>query len=152
MSRLADYGMVLLLNAAKEPAPASVHTARSLSLATRLPLPTVTKILKRLTRAGILTSQRGAAGGYALARPIAEINLVEVLSAIDGPPALTQCTEQGAENCERETICPTRTNWRLIHQTVVSALESLSLADLAAPPRQLRRLVTLERVTQRSNL
>ncbi len=149
MTKLADYGMVLLLEAAREPGLGSVHTARSLASSTQLPLPTVTKILKRLTRAGLLTSQRGASGGYALARPVDEINLVEVLSAIDGPLALTQCTDMSAEDCERETICPTRANWRLIHKTVLAALERLTLADLAAPPREVSRLVTLQALAHR---
>jgi FeS assembly SUF system regulator len=150
MSKLADYSMVLLLHAARTPAPGQVHTARSLALATGLPLPTVTKVLKRLTRGGLLRSQRGASGGYALARPIGDINLVEVLTAIDGPPALTQCTDSSTEDCERERICPTRANWRLIHRTVVNALENLTLADLAAPPRRVSRLLTLEGLAERS--
>ena len=150
MSKLADYGMVLLLHAAGDPGAGEVHTARSLAQAARLPRPTVTKILKSLTRAGLLTSQRGVAGGYALARPLEAITIVDVLSAIDGPPALTQCTDASAAECERETICPTRANWRLIHRTVLSALESLTLADLAAPPKRVSRLVTLHSLAERN--
>lgn len=150
MSKLADYAMALLLHAAKDPDLGEVHTARGLAMTAQLPLPTVTKVLKRLTRAGLLTSQRGATGGYSLSKPLVDINLVEVLSAIDGPPALTQCTDSSADDCERESICPTRANWRLIHKTVLSALENLTLADLAAPPRQVSRLVTLHGLAQRS--
>jgi FeS assembly SUF system regulator len=133
MSKLADYGIVLLLHAARG-GSATVHTARGLAELAALPLPTVTKLLKCLARAGLLVSQRGAAGGYQLARDPDAITIYEAMSAVDGPPALTQCTDDGVGDCQREAICPTRTNWRLINRTVVQALQNLTLADMAAPP------------------
>jgi FeS assembly SUF system regulator len=132
MSKLADYGIVLLLVAARS--WQERHSAKELARQTRLPLPTVTKLLKALTRSGLLVSTRGALGGYRLARAPASINVVEVISAVDGPPAMTQCTDPNANACEREQTCPTAANWRVIHRRVLEALAGLSLADMARQP------------------
>jgi FeS assembly SUF system regulator len=131
ISRLADYGIVLALHAAKG-GPDTVHTARELAGAASLPLPTVTKVLKALTRAGVLSSQRGKAGGYSLTRSPKEISVVEVITAIDGQPAMTQCTEDPANPCEREEFCPARSKWHIVHATILRALRGLTLADMSA--------------------
>lgn len=145
MSRLADYGMALLLHAARPP---QVHTARELAVAASLPLPTASKVLKVLAKGGVLCSQRGVRGGYRLARPAAEISVVDVLRAVDGLPALTQCNSRRSESrCSRETICPTRRNWRVINETVMRALAGLSLADMAEPVSL--RLIEIESPRQK---
>jgi FeS assembly SUF system regulator len=132
MSKLADYGIVLLLTAARQ--WQLIHTARELANEAHLPLPTVTKLLKALTRSGLLVSTRGALGGYRLAKEPREINVVDIISAVDGPPAMTQCTDPAAELCEHEQTCPTRGNWRVIHHRVLAALAGLTLADMAQRP------------------
>ncbi len=131
ISRLADYSIVLLLHAAED--GAGIHTARGLAKATSLPLPTVTKILKALARHGILGSQRGKTGGYRLTRPVEQISVVDVITAIDGKPAMTQCTEEAQAPCERASFCRTKGHWRQVHETVLTALETLTLADMAQP-------------------
>lgn len=130
MSRLADYGIVLMTYVARESA---VCTARELAEASDLPLPTVSKVLKALARGDLLVSHRGTHGGYSLARPAAQISVAEIISTVDGPVALTQCTEEASNPCDFESSCPVRTNWGLINKTVMEALERLSLADMAAP-------------------
>jgi len=131
LSRLADYGIVMMTQLATR--PGLFVTAPDVSLATGLPVPTVSKILKRLAQAGLLDSQRGTKGGYALMRDAANVPMTEIIAAVDGPIALTDCTvpEDGA--CDIEALCPTRTNWRKINDAVVDALSGITLADMTLP-------------------
>jgi FeS assembly SUF system regulator len=131
LSRLADYGLVLMGRMAAR--PATVHTALGLSDETQLPMPTVAKLLVRLTQGGLLVSHRGAKGGYQLARPPAEISVGDIVVAVDGPIALTQCLEHGAGACDVEPICPTRRGWNRLNDAVKRALTEVSLAELAQP-------------------
>jgi FeS assembly SUF system regulator len=113
---------------------AGVHTAVDLAEATGLPVPTVSKVLATLARNGALRSVRGAHGGYALSAPPTTITVARIISAIDGPIALTQCIEDGPGVCGVESLCLTRRGWRLINQAVSSALEGVTLADIADAP------------------
>ena len=132
LSRLADYGLVLMGRMAAK--PATVHTAVGLSEETQLPMPTVAKLLVRLTQGGLLLSHRGARGGYQLARPPAEISVGDIVVAVDGPIALTQCLEHGAAGaCDVEPICPTRRGWNRLNDAVKRAFSEVSLAELAQP-------------------
>ncbi len=132
MSKLSDYAIMLMTYVGR-PEASPVYTARELAVASELPLPTVSKVLKILAKGGVLVSQRGTHGGYALARAPHEITVVDVITAMDGLPALTQCTEHPRSPCDLEPTCPVRGNWRLINNTVVQALSNLTLAQMAAP-------------------
>lgn len=132
IAKLTDYAIVLLTCFAREQ-DASVHTARELVERSRLPLPTVSKILKMLSRAGLLVSHRGAKGGYVLARPPEDISIAEVVSAVEGPIALTECSAAEPDLCVLEPFCPVRSNWRKINRFVRRALEELSLAEMTQP-------------------
>lgn len=132
MSKLADYGIVLMAYSGRNSAT-SVHTARELAERSEIPLPTVAKLLKALARGGLLTSQRGTRGGYSLALSAQEISVAEIITAIEGPPALTQCTQKSSDPCDLEKRCPVRTNWSVINKTVMRALGELTLADMMAP-------------------
>jgi FeS assembly SUF system regulator len=132
LSRLADYGLVLMGRMAAR--PANVHTALGLSEDTQLPMPTVAKLLVRLTQGGLLISHRGAKGGYELARGPSDITVADIVVAVDGPIALTQCLEHGAAGaCDVEPICPTRRGWNRLNDAVKRALTEVSLAELAQP-------------------
>ncbi len=131
VSRLADYAVLLLATLAHR--GGQRQSARDLSEHTGLPRPTVTKLLKALGRAGLLSSTRGPNGGYALTRTPMAISVVEVLAAVDGPPVLTDCTDADGVACSREPTCPTRHHWRRVHGTVTDALAGLTLADMLAP-------------------
>ena len=102
-------------------------TARDLSERARLPLPTVSKILKILAREGLLVSHRGARGGYTLARPPAEISVAEIIGALEGPIAITECVSEEPGVCGQESLCTIRANWLLINQAVQSALDKITL-------------------------
>ena len=93
LSKLADYGMMLMGQIAAH--QDRCMSALELAEETHVPLPTVSKVLTVLTRAKLLKSQRGAKGGYVLARPAREISVAEIVGALDGPIALTQCIEHG---------------------------------------------------------
>lgn len=129
LSRLADYGVVLACQMAVK--ADGCHNAYDLAAATGLPAPTVSKLLAALARAGVLVSQRGAKGGYRLARAPEAITAADIVSAVDGPIALTVCIEHGSGACDVESLCPTRSGWRRINDAVRDAMKSVSLAELA---------------------
>lgn len=132
ISRLTDYGIVLLAHLAEE-GDGTTHNARGLAERANLPLPAVSKILKTLTHHGLLVSQRGAKGGYALARAASAISVAEIISALEGPIALTECT-LGPGHCDQEITCMTRLPWQRINRAIHDALGRISLAELAGTP------------------
>lgn len=128
MSRLTDYGTgVLAYLAGTGELP---HSASQVAEQTGLPSATVSKVLKLLTRAGLVTSRRGSQGGYVLSRPATEISAAEVIDALEGPVALTECSvEEGS--CELESLCLVGTAWQRINVAIRGALDEISLAELA---------------------
>ncbi|MBZ4415121.1 SUF system Fe-S cluster assembly regulator [Myxococcus sp. RHSTA-1-4] len=145
MSKMTDYGIVLMTELAR--ADGDTRTTRELAARTRVPLPSVSKVLKSLLQAGLVVSHRGANGGYGLARPPPELSLAELVAALEGPVALTECgthTTAAGAPCGLEPICQVRSHWRLINNAIQEALGRLTLADLVAPaPRVPERLVGL---------
>ena len=129
LSKLADYGVVLMTRMASR--PEGVHNTMDLSLLTGLPTPTVSKVLAKLGRHGVLRSVRGAKGGYKLAQSPENISIADIISAIEGPIALTQCMEHTLGCCDIEPLCPSRYGWQVINDTVRRSLESVSLAEIS---------------------
>ena len=103
LSRLADYGIVVMTHMARH--PDRQHAAPEIAAQTQLPLPTASKILKGLVRAGLLISHRGVKGGYGLARSATAISVADVIVALEGPIALTACVEHGPGDCDIEALC-----------------------------------------------
>ncbi len=132
VSKLSDYSMVLLSYLAKGESGESL-TAREIANGAILPFPTVSKILKTLTRAGILQSQRGTKGGYALTRSPEDIAIVEIIGAMEGPIAMTECIENATGECDQVLRCPVQANWQVINQAVANALSDITLADMIRP-------------------
>jgi FeS assembly SUF system regulator len=142
ISRLTDYATVLLAALAED--PAKLQTAAALAARTRIAPPTVSKLLKELHHAGLVTSTRGLHGGYQLARPPAQISAATILDALEGPVALTDCAA-GHGNCEIEENCKVGRVWQRLNLAIRRALYEVTLAQLAgldAPPA---RFPTLER-------
>lgn len=142
ISKLADYGTVVMVYLAKH-----VHelcTARDIALHTHLTVPTVSKILKRLTHAGLLASVRGMAGGYKLQREATAISVSQIIYALEEYRGFTECSLQPNE-CSLQGVCTVQGNWRLIGHAIEAALDSVSLDALAKPKLQDR---DLERVRQ----
>ncbi len=131
LSRLADYGVMLLSEMATS--SHDMQTAQAMADATGLPQPTVSKLLSALARCGLLEAVRGVKGGFRLGRPAATISIADVIAAIDGPVALTQCIEQGPGRCGVEALCPTRRGWAAVNEAIRSALERVTLEDFLTP-------------------
>lgn len=132
LNRLTDYAVVVLTHMGRD--LDRVQTTARLAEDSAVPLPTVSKLMKQLARAGLVTSRRGAAGGYVLSRPAAEISVAEVITALEGPIALTACVEGAADHCDVESLCAMRGNWNKVNRAIETALESLTLADMTASP------------------
>jgi FeS assembly SUF system regulator len=132
MSKLADYAFVILAQMTQR--PEENWSASNLANETTLPLPTVAKLMKLLARSGIVVAQRGASGGYRLAHPVPEISITNIIEAVDGPIALTECAGkvkgQGC-GCAVQSDCPVRDSWDRINSAVRSALNTVYLSDLA---------------------
>ncbi len=133
LSKLSDYATVLMTQLASE--PVRLHSAHDLSGRTHVAAPTVSKLLKLLAKGGLVESIRGAQGGYRLAKSPAQITVAAIISVIEGPIALTQCSVHKG-SCVIEPFCGVRSNWRLINKAIRNSLESVTLAQMAAPLRR----------------
>lgn len=131
MTRMTDYGILLLTQFAKEP-ERPVRSARDLAAEAGLPAPMVSKVLKALARHGFLETRRGVRGGFTLARPAEGITVADVIGAMEGPIGVTECTSH-VGGCDIERSCTLRTNWRRINQVVLEALKRITIAGMARP-------------------
>jgi len=132
LSRLTDYAVVVL--ARMGTAPEARQSAPDLAGRTGLAEPTVAKVLKILSGSGLVVGLRGARGGYVLARPLADISLTEVVTAFDGPIALTACVDGATGCCDTGGSCGMRGRWDPVNAAIRNALSGITIADLAAPP------------------
>ena len=132
MSKLADYGLVLMTQFLRSEGRGRNLSARRLAAETCLPLPMVSKVLKALTREGLLVSHRGTNGGYSLTREPGRISVAEILSAVEGPIAMTECLDAEG-HCRQEAVCRVRNNWERINGAVTSVLGAISLRDMLEP-------------------
>lgn len=131
LSKLTDYAVVVLLRLAEAAEPGEgVQTSPGIALATGVPEPTVAKVLKALSAAGLVSSLRGARGGYRLVGPLDEIAVADVITAVDGPIALTACVEGAVSPCEVRGLCAVKGRWELVNNAIRSALEAITLADM----------------------
>lgn len=130
VTRLTDYAIVVASALARDPSAA--HRAAEVARVAAVPEPTVRKVLRLLLRGGIVTSTRGAKGGYRLARPPREIDVAQIVTAVEGPIAMTECLSEETA-CEQEVACVLRPNWQIINDAVHAALSSVTLEAMAAP-------------------
>jgi len=130
VSKLADYGTVVMNLLALQ---SGQHcSAKAIAEKAHLALPTVSKVLKLLTVAKLVESERGAGGGYRLAKAANKITLADVISAIEGRAlGLTECADNN-DSCAQHAVCLVRENWQLVNQVIVAALRSLTLADMTS--------------------
>ncbi|MCH9770208.1 MAG: SUF system Fe-S cluster assembly regulator [Gammaproteobacteria bacterium] len=127
ISNLADYATILMDFLAQH--NDSTYSATVLAEVTKIPLPAVGKTLKLLCKAKLLASERGTNGGYRLNQMAEDISLAAIILAIDGRPALTQCS-QDAKVCGFEHSCSLKGNWQLINKVIIEALGNVTLADM----------------------
>ncbi|HTP39562.1 MAG TPA: SUF system Fe-S cluster assembly regulator [Steroidobacteraceae bacterium] len=144
ISKLTDYATVLLARLAAE--PERRLTASQLATLTHLAIPTVSKLLKLLHRAGLVASTRGLHGGYCLARPAASISAADILEALEGPLALTECA-QHPNRCGIESTCAVGHAWQRVHVAIRRSLQEITLLELAGLSAVPVRFAALERQT-----
>jgi FeS assembly SUF system regulator len=130
LSHLADYAVVLMTAAARRPAGARL-SATELAGETGVPLPTAQKLMGQLAGCGLLTSARGAAGGFALALPAGEISLADIVEAVEGPIALTMCADGVNHECLLDAHCRVKPHMGVVGNAVRGALGAVSLTELA---------------------
>ena len=131
LSHLADYAVVLMTAAARRPAAARL-SATELAGETGVPLPTTQKLMGQLAACGLLSSVRGAGGGFALARPPAEISLADIVEAVEGPIAMTVCSgHEGVSDCALDAHCRVKPHMGVVGNAVRGALGAVSLTELA---------------------
>ena len=130
VTKLTDYATVVLTVLASD--AATVLSASELAERAGLEAPTVAKLLKPLAQAGLVAGFRGANGGYRLARDAADISLVEIVEAMEGPLGMTECSVHAGQ-CGIESSCGVRANWRRINDVVADALRGVSLAQMLEP-------------------
>ena len=134
LSSLADYAVVMLTATARHCGARGRLNATLLASETGLPLPTVQKLVSRLSAAGLIETVRGTGGGLRLSRPPATISLADIIEAVEGPIALTACVEHGAQDCTIEHACCVKPHWAIVNHAVRGALAGVSLADLCSRP------------------
>ncbi|HEX8987293.1 MAG TPA: SUF system Fe-S cluster assembly regulator [Rhodocyclaceae bacterium] len=130
LSKMTDYGTVIMAQMAMR--PDEIFSASEIAAAAGLAATTASKILKTLARHQLLRSVRGAKGGYMLARPPERISVAEIIAAMEGAVAVTECGI-GPSRCAQEARCPSRNNWRRLNQMVSGMLGGVSLLDMAKP-------------------
>lgn len=147
ISRLTDYGTIVLAElAAQRP---ELRSAGQVAETTRIGHPTVSKLLKSLARAGLVTSERGSHGGYTLARPAEEISAADIIDALEGPLSITECSSHEGQ-CDFESWCHVGSAWQQINERIRSALGEVSLAELCADKSAAGSATVKEPATQAS--
>jgi FeS assembly SUF system regulator len=129
LSHLADYAVVLMSAAARSPAGARL-SATALAEETGVPLPTAQKLMGQLAASGLLDSHRGAGGGFALSRPAADISLADIVEAVEGPIAMSACSD-GKSDCALDAHCRVKPHLGVVGTAVRGALGAVSLTELA---------------------
>ncbi len=129
LSKLTDYAVVVLLRLSRDD---TVQTSPGIAAATGVPEPTVAKVLKTLAVARLVTSSRGAHGGYRLARSLHLVSVADIIAAVDGPIALTACVEGSTGSCDVQGRCAVRGRWDVVNSAIRASLSAISLADMRA--------------------
>ena len=129
LSHLADYAVVLMTAAARRPAGARL-SATELANETGVPLPTTQKLMGILAACGLLSSVRGAGGGFALSRPAGAISLADIVEAVEGPIAMSACSD-GKFDCALDAHCRVKPHMGIVGHAVRGALGAVSLTELA---------------------
>ena len=136
LTHLADYAVVMMTAAARREASARL-SATELAEETGVPLPTAQKLMQRLAAHGLLVGTRGSGGGYALARPVTDISLADIVEAVEGPISMTQCSgSDEPSDCALDAHCRVKPHMGIVGQAVRGALGSVSLKQLSSAPAQ----------------
>lgn len=146
VSKLTDYATVVMTVLADGAARDVVLSAQEVALRAHLELPTVSKLLKQLAHAQLVESFRGVNGGYRLARAAERITIADIVTAMEGPIGMTECSAQ-VGLCDHESHCGVRVNWRRINDAIAGALEGVTLADMLRPAPKARPAIPVQLAT-----
>ncbi len=127
ISRMADYAVIAMSYMARH--PQANLSATDIAESTGLPLPSVSKILKKLSKDEILHSKLGVTGGYTLSRPPESITIADLISSVEGPIAIADCLDNN-RGCSLENVCKVKIPWQRVSNIIEEALTELSLADI----------------------
>ena len=130
-SKLTDYAVVIL--STLQNSDKNLLSASTIALRSRLPEPTVSKVLKLLVRADIITSLRGSNGGYALQKSSNSITVYDIAAAIEGPVSLTACVDDSENACDLAHSCAVNGRWDGVNEAVKNALKSVTIANMITP-------------------
>jgi Rrf2 family protein len=129
LTRAADYAVRVMVHLAG--CPAGMRATRAeLAAGGDVPQHFLSKILQALSRGGLITSKRGVAGGFVLAKPPDEVTLLNVVEAVEGPIVLNVCLS-GGPGCERESTCAVHPVWAKAQEALTSVLGGVTIAGLA---------------------
>lgn len=130
IGKLTDYALLIMSEMAKT--PDSILSASSLAETLHLMPPTVSKVLKMLSDFGLVSSVRGAEGGYHIAKPANQITVANIIEAMEGHLALTECCE-ATSCCAIDSVCALRENWQKINETIRLFLGQFTILDMLKP-------------------
>ncbi len=145
LTSAADYAVRAMIHLACLPEGDFVLRT-DIAEAQGIPTSFMAKILRSLVRAGLLRSSRGVNGGFALARPAAEIHMLDIVEAIEGPLALTDCTPDGG-GCTWFHECPASLVWCRLQSAMKDILRGVTLEQLVSTPRRNGRVTRVEYAT-----
>lgn len=137
ISRRVDYAVRIMLELglqAEQCVPASLISRR-----TNVPKAFLHKITADLVKANLVQTQAGPSGGLRLLRPAPEINLHQIVVAVEGPICLNTCLIRPQE-CERDEICPAHDFWGGLQTSIVAQLQAATLARLIVEAQELKKL------------
>ena len=129
LGKLTDYAIAVMGQLAQEGTTSS-HSAHHLSDKTGIPEPTVAKVLKLLSKGNLVTSERGAAGGYKLVKGAEKTSIAEIITTMDGPISIVSCVDEESAPCDMAETCPTKGNWKRVNDAIRSALEGVMLSEM----------------------
>jgi FeS assembly SUF system regulator len=137
ISRMADYALLVVF---KMRSCEQLITLNRLCELTNLPLPTVRKLMRALTHSDVVTSVRGPRGGYKLSSQADQISIAEIIEAIDGPIALTECAKSNGGDCQLASTCELKENWNIVNRLISNALHNVTLDAMGNMPMDVKRL------------
>ena len=134
VTRLADYAVIIVTSF--KGVEKEIVSAQQIIKKTNLQQATVNKILAILVRKKILTTFRGTKGGYKLRKDLSNISIKDLIEAIEGPVALTDCLGENANDCNLFNLCATKNTWGLVNNAIKETLDKIKIKDINNNERQ----------------
>ncbi len=128
LNKMTDYAVLLLVDLFED--KGQKITVSELALRTKLAEPTISKILKQLSKSGLVTSHRGVYGGYSFDKESDDVSIANIITAIEGQMAVTSCIGHDNGDCSLESNCRVSNNWNIVNDAIYNALNNIKLTDM----------------------